>query len=197
MKDQLFGQRVAWCLHKYLSFATLLSAGRDSIRLERIPSISRTLPGGRTRCSRMQSRKSLGANWNDRRRWGDRMRSLRFLDSTMARKFFLTFSFPSCVRFFFFFSSLFRSPSQRIYSLKCHEQRSISYRSEKDDNTRPYHRRIKMTGRKIEREKCCEKEKFLHQFIVSLHQFSTLRDFKCIGRYLLAFNALTSLLASL
>jgi len=124
----------------------------------------------------------------------------RFVSSTVRRRenFFSLFPFLLAFisSFFFFIHSLSSVVSQRTYSLKCHEQRSISYRCEKDDNTRLYQRRIKMTGRKIEREKCCEKEKFL-QFIVSLHQFSTLRDFKYIGRYLLAFNALTSLLASL
>lgn len=97
------------------------------------------------------------------------MRSPRFLDSTMARKFFLTFPFPS--RAFissFFFHFLSRIPGFRnVYSFKCHEQRSVSYRCEKDDNTRLYNRRIKMKGGRIEAEKCREKEKFLPQFIVA------------------------------
>lgn len=191
MKDRPFDQRVERCLHKYLSFATPLSTGWDSIRLERIPSISRTLPG-RTRCSRMQSRKSLGANWNgDARRkrpvgLRGSMGSLRFLDSTMARKFFLTFLFPSRVYFSYFSSSLaFRSFAMYIYSLKCHEQRSVSYRCEKDDNARLYHRRIKMTGGK---EGGIAKKR--NSWTASVHwSFSILRSFKYIGRYLLAVNA--------
>lgn len=94
--------------------------------------VSRGLfPDDRTRCSRMQSRKSLGANWNDdarrkRRRWGDQMRSLRFLDSTMARKFFLIFPLSFDAYFFPFFI-LSRIPQSRNVYIRSSATSSVRF----------------------------------------------------------------------
>lgn len=153
------GDERARCLHKYLSFdARYCQSTRILFDWGRIPGISRTLPGGRTKYSQMQSRKSLGANWND----GGRRKRLAMTRDLVGAVFLMAKIFSSFLLFSvhvylsFFSSSLaFRVYSSRmpwvalIFIPQKGWERSTISPSSKDDRKGGW------------RGRCCE-EKFLN-----------------------------------